>query len=374
VTAERHDLFAVASPGLERVAAAELRGLGYADAQEVAGGATFRGTLADAFRANLWLRSASRVLVRLGSFDAPGKRELVARARRMGLGPFLRPGLRVHVGASSQQSRLYHTGLIADAVREALSLAVADKDEPAPTLYARLVKDRCTISLDTSGELLHRRGYRKDVSRAPLRETLAAGILMLCGYDGSQPFVDPMCGSGTFAIEAALIAAGRAPNANRAMAMEACPGVESASLAAIREEARRASRPVASLVAGYDVHGGALHASRTNAARAGMSELVRFERADVARLEAPGPSGLLVTNPPYGKRISRDRGGRGDPLGALEEALATRFRAWDRFVLGPGPELRTAISLPVVRAVRLDNGGLPVELVQYRRTTPGTVA
>ncbi len=370
MTAERHDLFAVASPGLERVAAAELRGLGFSDAQEVAGGATFRGTIADALRANLWLRSASRVLLRLGAFDAPGKRELVARARKLGRSPFLQAGTRVHVGAACQQSRLYHTGLVADAVLEALSLAPAEKDEPAPTLYARLVKDRCTISLDTSGELLHRRGYRKDVSRAPLRETLAAGILLLCGYDGAQPLVDPMCGSGTFPIEAALIAAGRAPNATRTMALDRFPGLDPDALAAVREEARRASRAMTSLIAGFDIHGGALHAARTNAERAGVQGLVRLERADVAQLRPPEETGLLVTNPPYGRRLPRERGGRVDPMEALEGALSTRFAAWDRYVLGPGQELRKAIALPVVRAVRLDNGGLPVELVRYRRA-PG---
>lgn len=362
----RHELFAVASPGLERVVAAELRGLGFADAHELPGGAAFRGTLPQALKANVWLRTATRVLLRLAVFDAPGRRELLARARRLDVAPFVAPGAAVHVSVSCQQSRLYHTGLVTEVLCEALGLVPAAKDQVAPTLFVRLLKDRCTLSIDTSGELLHRRGYRLETSRAPLRETLAAGMLLLCGYDGTRPLVDPMCGSGTIPIEAALIATGRAPNAARAMALEKFPAVDAALLVAVRQEAQAALRPAGELIFGADIHGGALHAARSNAARAGVAGLVRLERCDVAHLAAPAPGGLLLTNPPYGKRIQRDRNDRGDPLVALQAALAGAFRGWERLVIGPGVELRRAIKLPVVRAVRLDNGGIAVEMLQYR--------
>ncbi len=366
VEQRRHELFAVVSPGLERVVAAELRALGFADVQELPGGAAFEGTLVDAFRANVWLRTASRVLLRVGAFDAPGKRELLQRARKLNLAPFVAEGSAVHVSVSSQQSRLYHTGLIAETVREALGLTVAARDATAPILFVRLLKDRCTVSVDTSGELLHRRGYRKEVSRAPLRETLAAGMLLLCGYDGSRPFLDPMCGSGTLPIEAALIASGRAPNDRRAFAMEQFLESDLTAHAAIRAEARGKARTPTSPIFGIDVHGGALHAARGNAERADVQGWVKFERGDVGRIAPPAETGLLITNPPYGKRLSRERPRRDDPLAVLAQALAGSLSSWDRFVVGPGAELRRAIKLPVVRAVRLDNGGIAVEMLQYR--------
>ena len=369
--AKPYDLFAVAAPGLERVVASELRALGFADALEVSGGVCFRGSMNDAFRANLWLRCASRVLVRLGSFPAPGKRELIGRVRKVDLSSFVPPGMALHVEAASQQSRLYHTGLVEEAVREALGCpAPADAKSGAPVLYDRLSKDRCTLSLDTSGELLHRRGYRLATSRAPLRETLAAGLLLLGGYDGSQPLVDPMCGSGTIVIEAALLASGRAVNADRAMAMERFANVAPAELDAISNEAKAARRPGQAVIVGSDIHAGALHAARTNAERAGVIEQVRFERADVAQLEPPGGDGVIITNPPYGKRVANDRPNRADPLSALESALKGRFASWDRFVLAPGDQLRRSVRIPAVRMVRLENGGLPVEFVQYRRRSP----
>jgi putative N6-adenine-specific DNA methylase len=252
-------------------------------------------------------------------------------------------------------------------VREAFGLATPPKDQPAPILHVRIVKDRCTLSLDTSGELLHRRGWRLDNGRAPLRETLASGLLLLAGYDGSQPLVDPMCGSGTIAIEAALLAAGLAPNGRRVMALEAFPSADRIALQRVRDEALATRpRPHAPIHAS-DVHGGALHAARSNAGRAGVAGSIRLERGDVGRLAAPAASGLLVTNPPYGRRIARPRQERDDALGSLMRALTGPFAGWERFVVGPGSELRRALRLPVIRAAQLENGGLPVELLQFRR-------
>jgi len=376
VTAQqRQEFFVVTAPGLERLAAGELRELGLADVREVQGGAGFRGTLIDAMRANLWLRTGSRVLLRLGQFDAPGRRELGARLKRLNLEGLL-AGELAHVSVACQQSRLYHTGLVTDVVRESLGVRAPAADQPAPMLFVRLVKDRCTVSLDTSGELLHRRGYRRDVSRAPLRETLAAALLMLAGYDGRRPLLDPMCGSGTIAIEAALLAAGRAPGARRPFALEAFPSLDRALAEAVRSEAAAAGDDAhVGPIWASDIHGGALQAARSNAARAGVERLVQFERADVSRRPAPTAEGLLLTNPPYGRRLPRGGGREGaaqqrapDGLALLARGLAGALRDWDRFVIGPGVELRQTLRLPVVRAVRLENGGLPVELVQLRPT------
>lgn len=360
------ELFAVAAPGLEKIVASELGKLGF-NARVTDGGALFTGDLADAAKANLWLRSASRVLLRVGTFPAPGRRELASRAARYDFLRFLPRGSALRIHATSKKSRLYHTGLIAEVLHAALKTTPAVKDEPAPELYVRFVDDQCTLSIDTSGELLHRRGYRQETSRAPLRETLAAGILLWCGYDGREPFHDPMCGSGTLPIEAALIATGTAPGLDRTFAVEAFAAFPKAVSKKLRDEARALRHPAASLIGGTDLHAGALGAAKRNAGRAGVETVVKFDRADVARLAAPAPTGLLATNTPYGRRVGGD-----DDVHTAEEALTSLgtalrgpFRHWFRAILAAWPEVTQRIALPVSRTHRLDNGGIAVELLAY---------
>lgn len=352
------DLFAVAAPGLERVVADELGSLGL-KATVVEGGVTFRDTLAGAARANLWLRSASRVLLRVGTFDAPGRRELAARLARFPLDAYVPPGTPLHVHATASRSRLYHTGLIAEVVHDALDRPTAPKDAVAPTLFIRFDRDRCTVSVDTSGELLHRRGYRVDNAQAPLRETLAAGMVLLAGYDGSVPFVDPMCGSGTLAIEAWSIATQRAPGLQRQFAFEAFPALEQPAWEALRTEARARIRPSPALIEGSDIHGGSLAAARRNAARAGAAE-IRWERGDVALRPVPAETGLLLVNPPYGRRVADQEAA----LRALAGALDGRFARWHAGVLLPR-SARLPVRRHAERELPLDNGGIPVRMLEF---------
>lgn len=354
------------SPGLEEVAAGELRKLGLGNVRVIPGGVEFHGSLADAARANLWLRTATRVLVRLATFRAPGRRELAAGAARVPWREWLPAGAALAVEVTCRKSRLYHSGLVEEVVREAVGAETpAEGERETATLFVRLFADTCTLSLDTSGERLHRRGYREETSRAPLRETLAAGLLLLCGYDGSEAFVDPMCGSGTLPVEAALIASGRAPGLVRTFALERCPRLPRGTFERLREEARAAERPAQAPILGADLHGGALAAARRNAERAGVLELLRLERCDVARLAAPAGRGLLVTNPPYGRRVGQGAGESAATLRRLGEALAGEFRRWRRAVLLP-PAMRRHLHLSAAQSWRLDNGGLPVELVALR--------
>lgn len=360
--ASTFELFAASAPGLEPVTLKELHSLGFREARAVTGGCVWHGTLHDAARENLWLRTANRVLLRVGAFDAPGRRELVARARRLDLAPFIRSGAAVRLHISAQRSRLYHTGLIAEAFHEATGTSSAPKDAPAPDIFIRLQNDRCTFSIDTSGELLHRRGYRQEVSRAPLRETLAAGMLLLAGYDGTEPFVDPMCGSGTIPIEAFLIATRTAPGLARNFAWEQFPSADSRWIEQLRAEAKSQVRTPPELIVGSDVHAGALSSAKRNAERATAAS-IRWERADAARLQAPAPTGLLVTNPPYGKRVGNqaERAAE-ESLRTLTFLLNGPFRTWRAGILAP----RRAFGGLTRKATetRLDNGGIPVTLTQ----------
>lgn len=349
------EIFAVCAPGLEPVVAAELARIGLSGRIEP-GGVTFRTDFEGLARAHVWLRAATRLLVRVGAFDAPGRRELAARAQRLAWAAFLRPGAAVRMHVSARNSRLYHTGLVTEVIAEACGFAVS-KEPDAPEIHVRLLKDRCVVSIDASGELLHRRGYRQESSRAPLRETLAAGMLLAAGYDGDAAFVDPMCGSGTLAIEAALLATHTAPGLARAFAFERFPAFEAAVLARVKDEARARIRPAPQPIEGSDVHSGALAAARRNAERAGVA--VKFERIDVEKRTAPAPTGLLATNPPYGERIGEER----EAAKKLATALGGPFRGWTRAVLCARRDLQEAVGLRRARSVELDNGGIRVTYV-----------
>ncbi|HKP74588.1 MAG TPA: hypothetical protein VJT67_03550, partial [Longimicrobiaceae bacterium] len=241
---DRLSLFAITAPGLEAVCTAELRALGIAVAPEP-GGVAWEGSLADLHRANLWLRTASRVVVRAAAFRARTFIELERHARKVPWERWVAPGRAVRLRVTSRKSRLYHEGAIAQRllgfIEEhvgglgATSAAKGPEDEgddggDAQLFVVRVVRDAFTVSADSSGALLHLRGYRQAVAKAPLRETLAAAMLLGARWQGDAPVVDPMCGSGTLPIEAALIARRIAPGlatadrAPRAFSFTAWPG------------------------------------------------------------------------------------------------------------------------------------------------------
>src|SRR4051812_6625037 len=217
---EPFELFAATAPGLESIAAGELKSLGVKGRQEP-GGVAFEGDLNGVYLANLWLRTASRVLLRLGRFHASTFYELERRAKKLPWADFLPATGSVEVRVTCRKSRLYHSDAVAERILGAIArvapagidvkigAAPGEGDDEAETssrqlIVVRIVDDQCEVSADTSGELLHRRGYRQEVARAPLRETLAAAMVLASGWDKRQPLLDPMCGSGTIPIEAAL--------------------------------------------------------------------------------------------------------------------------------------------------------------------------
>lgn len=360
LAAQEHPLYVIVAPGLETLAARELEALGIKGIQVGKGGLSLRGTLEDAAKANLWLRTASRIVVRVGAFDAPGRRELAARARRFDWSPWFAPGspLRIHV--TCQSSRLYHTGLVAEVLHDATDTKPSSDDD-APMLLARIVKDRCTLSIDTSGELLHKRGARQEISRAPLRETIAAGLLLACKYDGTLPFVDPMCGSGSLVLEAASIATGRAPGLDRSFALGRFPSFDPQLMERLRDDARQQVRRAPAPIIGSDLHAGALAQAGRNAVRAGVAEDLVLERANAATRSAPETAGLVAVNPPWGKRVEADPA----TMEALRVSLSTTFRRWRRALVAPDALLRTLMRRPPDGAISLNDGGIRVQLAQW---------
>jgi putative N6-adenine-specific DNA methylase len=347
------ELFAVAAPGLEGLVAGEVAGLGATDVRQVLGGVDFRGTRETLMRANLELRVASRVLLRLGRVTARDFARLVDLCARLPWRSILPPGARLDVSASCKHCRLYHTGAVAERVERAARGVLGEPraDAGEASILVRGQDDEFTISLDTSGELLHRRGWRTDVGDASLRETLAAALLSLASWKPGESLVDPMCGAGTIVLEAASIAAGQLPGARRRFAFEAFADHDAGLLAQLRARTRPA---VPTRILGGDRDERTLAAARRNLERAGLA--VDLLHVDAAQLPVELPPGLILTNPPYGKRIAAR-----DPLHALA-ALRRRLPGWRLAVLLPeDPQVLKILGRPRER-IRLDNGGLRVFL------------
>ncbi|MDT1063173.1 class I SAM-dependent RNA methyltransferase [Paracoccus sp. CPCC 101403] len=359
------EIFLVATPGLEEPLAQEARALGF-DAVIQPGGVTFTGGWPAVWRANLEVRGATRVLVRIGSFRAMHPAQLDKRAHRFPWADFLRPDIPVRVEAASRKSRIYHAGAITQrieaALRDTLGATIAE-DAPV-TIKVRIEDDLCTISLDTSGESLHRRGYKQAVAKAPMRETMAAMFLRQCGFDGSEPVLDPMCGSGTFVIEAAEIAAGLKPGRARDFAFQHLVSFDPAAWDALRG-AGPAATPGSVRFRGSDRDAGAIRMSRDNAERAGLVDWTEFQSTAIADLQRPdGPPGLVIINPPYGARI----GNKGPLFGlhaAMGEVLRARFKGWRVGIVTSDPQLARATGLPFKDpGPYVAHGGLKVRLFQ----------
>lgn len=357
-------LFAVASPGLEPALEAEAEALGMRPRREE-GGVVLEGPAGLHQEANVRLRTASRVLLRLGGFRAPDVGALTRGLAALDLGRVWNGTGTPRLLVAAHRSRVPAGAVLGAAARAwgvpglARAGDLEEDDAEGLTLLARLEGDTCTVSVDTSGGLLYRRGYRQEVGRAPLRETLAAGLLVLAGYDGGEPLVDPMCGSGTFLIEGAWMSMRRAPGLERRFAFERFPGFAPAAWEALRArvQAEALATPRAAL-AGFDLNAGALGTARRNARRAGVT--LTLERRDVKTLEAPGKTpGLVVANPPYGKRVG-EGGELPDLYRALGATLKRAFGGWRVALLVPDEAvLIRALGLTGARSLPVRNGGLP---------------
>ncbi len=362
------EIFLVAPPGLEQSLCSEAKEKKFASAQVVPGGVLLRGGWPDVWRANLLIRGATRVLVRIGSFRVFHLAQLDKRARKFPWGDHLRADVPLKVEVTCRKSKIYHAGAARQRIERALTEtlgATLSNDAPI-TIKVRIEDDLCTISLDSSGESLHKRGHKAAVGKAPIRETLASLFLRECGFQGTEPVVDPMCGSGTFVIEAAEIAAGLAPGRQRDFAFE-----QFASFNQIAWEQLKAdvsSREPAANFYGFDRNSGAIEMSSANAERAGVSDWTAFRHQAVAELTPPkGPPGLVIVNPPYGARIGNKKMLYA-LYGTLGKTLAERFSGWRVGIVTTEGGLARATGLPLLPpGPPVPHGGLKVRLY---RTNP----
>jgi putative N6-adenine-specific DNA methylase len=357
------EIFLAVPPGLEDVLCAEVREKGFTDPQVQPGGVTIQGGWPDVWRANLEIRGASRILARIASFRVVHLSQLDKRSRKLPWADVLRADVPVKVEASCKASKIYHAKAtiqrIETAIKEELGAPISA--DAKVCVRARIDNNVCTLSIDTSGELLHRRGHKEAVGKAPMRETLAALFLSQCGYEGLEPVVDPMCGSGTFIIEAAEIAAGLAPGRAREFAFEYLASFDPVGWEALKA---RAASPLADVMChGSDRNSGVIQMCGANAERAGVADRVDFKTLPVSELTPPdGPPGLVIVNPPYGARIGDKAKLRG-LYRNLGNTMRTRFKGWRVGLVTTDVALAKATGMPFGRPGRpVDHGGLMIRL------------
>lgn len=401
-------LFASTAPDLESIAAGELRSLGLRGRQEL-GGVAFAGDLDRLYEANLWLRTASRVIARLGGFHASTFYELERRAKKLRWEEFLPPGGLVRLRVTCRKSRLYHSDAVAERVVSAISAstsrsisvraaeandergdaeqaegaehtdemdeeAVPGADDQAQLFIVRIVHDQVEISADSSGELLHRRGYRQEIAKAPLRETLAAAMVLASGWRRGEPLLDPMCGSGTIPIEAAMIARNIAPGLKRRFQFMNWPTFNRRRWEELVDKARESESDSIDGIRGSDRDAGAIQAAARNAERAGVADTVHLGvgsiSASLAQLDdVENGVGWILTNPPYGIRIGESKDLR-DLYARLGVALKAK-RGWRVGILTSDVALVRQTRLPLLPRFSTRNGGIPVSFLVSEKKVKG---
>jgi putative N6-adenine-specific DNA methylase len=365
------DFFATAAKGTEPALRDELREIGLGRVRADRGGVHFSGELEDGWRACLWSRVAVRVLAWRGSFEARDAQALYDGVRALEWRHFLSPKLKLAVKASCRSSRLTHSQFVAQKTKDAIVDQIRDDvgqrpsvdlDDPDVLVVVHLAKDEAQVFVDLAGEALHRRGWREARGEAPLKENLAAAMLRLTGWDRKAPLVDPMCGAGTIAIEAAAWARNMAPGLSRKrFGFERWAYFDDAMrtrMAALRDEARAASRDRGPTVFASDESEAACEAAIANSARAGV-EIVVTQR-DVRALAPLGPIGFVATNPPYGERLATS-----DDLARGMARRMETMRGHDLGVLAGAPTIERAFTLAPRKWWLVYNGAIECHLLAY---------
>lgn len=359
------DIFLITAPGLETLLATEAREKGFKVLSTVPGGVTIRGGWPDVWRANLQMRGANRVLARVGEFRALYLSQLEKAAKEFAWAEILPNGAIVTVEATCHKSKIYHAGAARERLETALSYngyyISSDANEESHSIRLRIDRDIVTLSLDTSGESLYKRGHKEAVNKAPMRESMAALFLRDAGFNGKEPLYDPMCGSGTFAIEAAELARRFDPGRARPFAFQSLPNYHPDAFDTMRSP----DRPAQFTTYGSDRDQGAITMSRANADRAGVADVTAFEVKSISDITPPCDTpGFVIANAPYGGRIGNTK-----PLFGLYASFGDRlkaeFKGWRVAIITADAALARATGLPFKPAGPVVNhGGIKIRLWQ----------
>ena len=373
------DLIATSTFGLEAVVARELEALGYDSNTVQPGRMLFRGGRDAICRANIWLRAADRVLVRLGAFEATDFGQLFDRTFQLPWEAWIPPHAEFPVKGRSIKSQLSSVPACQKIVKKAIveklmqahGVDRLDETGPRVTVEVALLADLATLTIDTTGPSLHRRGYRTLAGRAPLKETLAAAMVMLSFWRPDRQLIDPFCGTGTIPIEAAMIGRNMAPGLHRQFAAESWPGVPADLWQSARQEARQAALPrLPARIIGTDIDPGALSLARYHAQQAGVADDVHFQRRGFAQLTSKREFGCTITNPPYGERIGQQDEVQ-DLYRTMPEVLR-RLKTWSHYVLVADPNFEALVGQKADRRRKLYNGLIECTYFQFHGPKPGT--
>lgn len=374
MTQATFDIFLSTVPGLEHVLLEEVIEAGFQNPVATGGGVTIHGNWSDVWRANLALRGPSKVLARIGEFRAFHLAQLDKRARKFPWGDILGQAVldeelsvKVEVN-TNKKSKIYHAGAAVErierAIQEEFGAKIAEGLEDAGIVIKVRIDDNNVIfSIDTSGEGLHKRGHKQAMGKAPMRETMAALALRACGYTGDEPVLDPMCGSGTFLIEAAEISRNFMAGRARKFAFEALASYDADAVRRLRDDWK--IRDSDQHFYGSDRNVNVIGFAKDNATRAGVANLCQFTPTQVSSLERPdGPAGLVIVNPPYGARIGKKK----DLFalyGSFGDVMREKFKGWRVGMITSDTQLAEATKLPwKPTEAPIAHGGLKVKLFQ----------
>ena len=372
----RERYFATCARGLEPVLAGELHELKAHDVELGRGGVHFAGDQALLYQTNLWLRTAIRVLWPILEMHVESPEDLYAAVRSVDWSRYLTPEHTLAVDCNVRDSQITHSKYAALKTKDAICdqflersgrRPSVDVEQPMVGLNLHIYRDQAVLSLDSSGESLHKRGYRPIQTKAPLNEALAAGLVLLSGWKGDKPFADPMCGSGTLPIEATWLAIHRPPGlTRRRFGFQSCMDFDIGLWTELRDQARRSVRKqLTGAILGSDIRRDAIAFARNNAKAAGVGHLISFETKDLRNFRPPeGPPGTIVCNPPYGERLGEEQDLK-SLYKALGEVLRRHCQGWQLYVLSGNPRLDRHIGLPVTEQTPLYNGRIPCRLLRF---------
>ncbi len=366
-----YDLIATSTFGLEAVVAEELKTLGHTSLTVENGRVSFTGDERDIARCNVWLRTADRLLVRMADFQATDFGQLFDRTKEVPWEEFLPETGKMHVVGKSVRSTLFSVSDCQSIVKKAVVEAMKrryrrgwfEESGPVYKIEVSLLKDRATLTVDTSGHGLHKRGYRKEAGEAPIKETLAAALVLLSRWNPSRPLADPLCGSGTIAIEAALIGKHMAPGLNRSFAAEAWHQIPRRVWEQVREEARSSVSSAPVRIQASDIDAAVLNVGKGNARNAGVADSVRFQQRPASRFSSDEKFGCIVCNPPYGERVGEAQ--QVEELYRELGQLYSRLPGWSMFVLTAHPFFEKLFGSRADRKRKLYNGRIECCFYQY---------
>ena len=375
-----YNFFAPCPRGLEPALVTELEKLGASSVAGRDGGVQFEGNWGICYRANLESRIASRILWQVANESYSTEADVYAAAKALPWSQWFSASLTMRVNVAAIKCPLrsldFVTLRIKDAVCDRFRETTGgrpnvDTVQPDVRIHGFLDARRFSLYLDTSGDALFKRGIRKNAVAAPIRENLAAGILHLAGWTPGIPLLDPMCGSGTFLLEAVQVALNIAPGLGRHFAFEKLKNFDAPQWKQLREEASARRRPVTRQpIFGSDLYGDAVAIARTNLAEAGLAEAVSLKQANVLEISAPAPTGFLVANPPYGVRIGEQQQLE-EFYPQLGDVLKKKFSGWNAYFLTADPLLPKLIRLTASRRTPLFNGALECRLLEYKMVAGG---